>query len=406
MSTSNVSTNTPAISRAASSPLVKAMLESPARVAKGEEQQATVLHKDIETPKVGVATKLPRKLADDSMSQVTQDGALPPGISFPSPPVTDGDAESLDSARLSPLPAVSPSPLVRAAASPNGEEDDDDNWQPQPDGRDKPQPTKRKYRATTADDVEVPSEPQSPRPKKRGALDEVTVTKETTPERKKRRVHDDAADANRIIAAEQRRLTNPANKHIKAMKKWNYIKVGKGSARVISHNTKVTALKTQVHGTAAALDPNLNSNRDIGGLKNKFDYQRERGATVEEAQITAWKGSKWADESDPNMTWFQIPVSQKTLALSGRMMPVSEIIAKSINFPEFNFVDTVMVKHLKTGKELPGFHKITYEKLSAEQASERMSAMVDQAKAEAAQRKKDQAAMRKREMGKTSRRRV
>jgi hypothetical protein len=43
--------------------------------------------------------------------------------------------------------------------------------------------------------------------------------------------------------------------------------------------------------------------------------------------------------------------------------------------------------------------------LSAEQASERMSAMVNQAKAEAVQRKKDQAAMRKREMGNTSRRR-
>jgi hypothetical protein len=44
--------------------------------------------------------------------------------------------------------------------------------------------------------------------------------------------------------------------------------------------------------------------------------------------------------------------------------------------------------------------------LSLEQASERMSAMVNQAKAEAAQRKKDQAAMWKREMGKNSRRRV
>jgi hypothetical protein len=406
MSTSNVSTTTPAVSRAASSPLAKAMPESLARVAKGEEQQATALHKDIQDPKVGVATKLPRGFADGSISQAMQDSALPPGTSFPSPPVTDGAAQSMDSGRLSPLPALSPSPIVRAAALLDGEEDDDYNWQPQPHGRDKPQPTKRKYRATTADDVEIPSEPQSPRPKKRTALDEVTVTKETTPERKKRRIYDDAADANRIIAAEQRRLTNPTNKHIKAMKKWNYIKVGKGSAQVISHNNKVTALKTQVHGTAAALDPNLNSNRDIGGLKNKFDYQRERGATIDESQITAWKGSKWTDEYDPNMTWFQIPVSQKTLALSGRMVPVSEIIAKSINFPEFNFVETVMVKHPKTGKEVSGFHKITYEKLSAEQASERMSAMVNQAKAEGAQRKKDQAAMRKHEMGKTSRRRV
>jgi hypothetical protein len=78
-----------------------------------------------------------------------------------------------------------------------------------------------------------------------------------------------------------------------------------------------------------------------------------------------------------------------TLALSGRMVPVSEILAKSVKLPEFNYMGDVMVTHSKTGKEVPGFYKITYQKLSPQQASERMSGMVKQAK--------DMAVMRRRE---------
>jgi hypothetical protein len=53
-----------------------------------------------------------------------------------------------------------------------------------------------------------------------------------------------------------------------------------------------------------------------------------------------------------------------------------------------------------------GFYKITYEKMSAEQVGERMGVMVEQAKAEAAQWRKDDAAERRRVKGGSRGRRV
>jgi hypothetical protein len=76
-----------------------------------------------------------------------------------------------------------------------------------------------------------------------------------------------------------------------------------------------------------------------------------------------------------------------TLAISGRIVPVSEILAKSVKLPEFTYMGEVMVMHSKTRKEVPGFYKITYQKLSPQQASERMSGMVKQAKAKAVMRR-------------------
>jgi hypothetical protein len=386
------------------------MLELPEQVVQGEKLQAAAFSKDTETWKVSAATTLSRSLADSKLPQARVDSVLPSDVLSPSPPSTNGQPQALGSGRSSPLrtsPSPSPSRLVRAATVQDNDEDDDDddNWQPLPQGRDEPpRPAKRKYRATRPGDnaaFEVPPEPQSSCPKKKAKLSktaaqkEVIVIKEKTPERKKRMIDDDAKYTNRMIAAEQKRFVNTINKHVQAMSRWNFVKVEKGSAKVENHTIKISTLKTQVTGTAAALHPSLNPDRDIGGLKNKFDHQRER-ATPTEANTSAWRGSKWTDESDPGITWFQIPVSKKTLALSGRMVPVSEILAKSVKFPEFTYMGEVMVTQPKTGKEVPDFYKITYEKLSAEQASKRMSGMVKQAKAEAVVRRKDEAAVRRR----------
>jgi hypothetical protein len=158
---------------------------------------------------------------------------------------------------------------------------------------------------------------------------------------RKRKSNHDAMEADRIIAAEQRRLANSTNKHVAAMRKWSFLKVAKGNAQVQNYATKVTALKTQIKGAAAALDPSLNADRDIGGARNRFDHQRTR--EFNEENIGAWKGSKWTDEKDPNIMWFQIPVSQKTLAFSGRMVPIQEILDRSIRFPEFRLMGNVMV---------------------------------------------------------------
>jgi hypothetical protein len=381
MSPSASSTRTPAMSRVASPSPASHRLTLSDQVAVGKELQAAALTNDTDVAKVGVVATLLEGVADSQTTQTTTDRIPTTCVSFPSPPVTDEEFQVLD------------------------------NGQPQSHGVDKPpRPPKRKYRTMSPDDnivVKVPSQSRLPRPQNKKmlnqAVDDAVEENEPSPEPKKRKVSRDAMEADRIIAAEQKRLANPKNKHLIAMRKWNFIKVAKGSAQARNHATKVNALKTQVKGAAAALDPSLNSDRDIGGAKNKFDRQRTN--ELNEANIGAWKGSKWTDEEDPNITWFNIPVSQKTLALSGRMVPVQEILDRSVRFPEFRFVENVMVEQPKTGKQVLGFYKITYEKMNAEQASERMGVMVKQAKAEAVQRRKDEAAERKRAQGKTRRRR-
>jgi hypothetical protein len=74
--------------------------------------------------------------------------------------------------------------------------------------------------------------------------DEVVEKDENSPDPMKCEVNQEAVEADRIIAAEQKRLANSFNKHIAATGKWNFLKVAKGSAKVHSHATKVTTLKT------------------------------------------------------------------------------------------------------------------------------------------------------------------
>jgi hypothetical protein len=201
----------------------------------------------------------------------------------------------LDRGRSSPF--LSPSRLVRAATVQDDEQDDDDdNWQSLPQSRDElPRPTKRKYLCLSPGNntgFEIPPEPPSSRPKKKARLSstaaqkEAIVTKETTPKRKKRKFDEDAKYAIGMIAVEQKRFSNPTNRHVKTMGRWNFVKVEKGSAKVSNHTTKISTLKTQVTGTAAALHPSRNPDRNIGGLQNKFDHQRDH-ITPDEANISA-----------------------------------------------------------------------------------------------------------------------
>jgi hypothetical protein len=206
----------------------------PEQVAQGEKLQTTALSKDTETSKVSVATKLSRNLTDNKTTQARIDSVPPPDVSFHARPAANGESQALDRGRSSPF--LSPSRLVRAATVQDDEQDgNDDNWQPLPQDRDEPpRPTKRRYLCLSPGNntaFEVPPEPPSSRPKKKARLSstaaqkEAIVTKETTPERKKRRVDEDAKYANRMIAVEQRRFTNPTNRHVKAMGRWNFVKV-------------------------------------------------------------------------------------------------------------------------------------------------------------------------------------
>jgi hypothetical protein len=79
------------------------------------------------------------------------------------------------------------------------------------------------------------------------------------------------------------------------------------------------------------------------------------------------------------------------------MIPMERITAKSAAYPDFTFEEKIMLEDPKTGRQEVGFYRISYEKLSPEEATARGKVMAKQAKAEVAQRKKDEAAARRRE---------
>lgn len=157
-----------------------------------------------------------------------------------------------------------------------------------------------------------------------------------------------------------------------------------------AYQNNIKEAKVHIKHIASALGPGTNRNRDIGGKTNKFDRQ---GANIalNKDNIGAWKGLKWQDEQNENMTWFKIPAKQKKLSLAGRMVPMAEIFAKFAKFPEFTLMDKEMTENLKTGQKEVRFYTITYEKLEPEQATARGEALIRRAKAEATQRKKEDA---------------
>lgn len=74
------------------------------------------------------------------------------------------------------------------------------------------------------------------------------------------------------------------------------------------------------------------------------------------------------------------------------MVSIQKIIEKSAAFSEFEYKRTVKIEHSRTKKMVPGYHQITYENMEMEQATERSKVMSKQARAEAAQAKRDVAA--------------
>jgi hypothetical protein len=176
-----------------------------------------------------------------------------------------------------------------------------------------------------------------------------------------------------------------------------YETVTQVAAMVEAHKNNINKAKVQIKHIASALGLGTNRNRDIGGKTNKFDRQ-DANIALSTDSIGAWKGSKWQDEQNENMTRFRIPAKQKTLSLAGRMVPMAELIAKSAKFPEFTLMRKEMTENSKTARNEVGFYTITFEKIEHEQANTRGEVLLRQAKTGAAQRKKDQAAERRREV--------
>jgi len=402
-----------------------------------EDQPA--LHCRFSAPQTGETDIVPAIVIPGHANTTMRDGIHDEDITQPISPdaTTQHDAFS--------VPAVSgkaertkakheevPCPTSSPPAS-NNEGTEDDSRQPQAQVIAEPTPrTKRKHRATLVEDNE-----------------EVGVIEATAPPSKKMKVHKDAEpdeiepiakpkktvlskkasaktepNKNRVAKSipapktgrgttwynedhgkkldtlarnEQKRLLAAPNTHLTAMHKApDYVKVTPVAATVEAYQNNIKKAKGQVKYIASALGPGTNRNRDIGGKTNKFDRQ-DANVALNKDNVSAWKGSKWKDEQNENMTWFKIPAKQKTLSLAGRLVPMAEIIAKSAKFPEFTLMGKEMTENPKTGNKEVGFYTITYEKLEPEQAPARSEALVRRAKAEATQRKKDEAAERRRQ---------
>jgi hypothetical protein len=107
---------------------------------------------------------------------------------------------------------------------------------------------------------------------------------------------------------------------------------------------KVAIKILKVEGVATTLDHSNGGTmgRDIGGKNNKFDFQKVReGPSIN--TVTEWKGKKWVDEEDANVTWFHIPKSQKYVNTGGTMVPVEQVVQGAPQYPQFEFHKNAMV---------------------------------------------------------------
>jgi hypothetical protein len=156
------------------------------------------------------------------------------------------------------------------------------------------------------------------------------------------------------------------------------------------------SMKKQAHIPTPKYVPTGQERRDVGGIKNKFDgADSRREIRKDQIKTPDFKPEKWVDENDEDTTWLVIPVSRKFINTGSSMIPVIDILNKSIKHPEFTFVEAIMGAHTKTGKEVIKAYKIKYEKMSDEQAISRANSMFKKQKEEAKQARKEEAARRR-----------
>ena len=194
-----------------------------------------------------------------------------------------------------------------------------------------------------------------------------------------------------------RELSIVTSKVFESMKKQAHIPTPKYVPTGQERRDEVKLLaKEHVRHVAPTILANIKTNRDVGGIKNKFDgADSRREIRKDQIKTPDFKPEKWVDENDEDTTWLVIPVSRKFINTGSSMIPVIDILNKSIKHPEFTFVEAIMGAHTKTGKEVIKAYKIKYEKMSDEQAISRANSMFKKQKEEAKQARKEEAARRR-----------
>ncbi|KAI4663915.1 uncharacterized protein J4E88_010765 [Alternaria novae-zelandiae] len=261
-----------------------------------------------------------------------------------------------------------------------------------------PTTQKRKRDSTTTDDSASSSSSSSPLSKKAKPADEETNKKTSGKESEATRRYRTAA-----TAASLKPSTTNAHKFLDSMRKQRSIPTPRYIPTGAERRTEVNALAAKhVRHVAPAMLANNNSNRDVGGAMTKFDWQ-ETKREIPATQIktpspsSTFQFQKWVDEEDEHVTWLIIPASRKFINMEGSMVPVVDIVNKSIKYPEWTFVEEIKGLHWRTGKEVVKAVKVMFERLTGEQQVERIDVMVKQKKEEDRQARKDEAARRRNE---------
>ncbi|KAI4653283.1 hypothetical protein J4E93_001045 [Alternaria ventricosa] len=255
---------------------------------------------------------------------------------------------------------------------------------------------KRKRNSATTDDSASDDSDDSTPSRKAKTADEETEKKDEGKETQATRRYRTAA-----TAASLKPSTNNANKFLDSMRKQRSIPTPRYVPTGAERRTEVNQLAAKhVRHVAPAMLANKNSNRDVGGAMTKFDWaatKREIPASQIKTPPSTSMLQKWVDSDDEHITWFVIPASHKYINTGSMMVPIADIVDKSIKYPEWTFVEKIMGPHWKTGVEVVKAVKVKYEKLTDEQSLERMEVMVKQKEDEARQARKDEAARRRRE---------
>ncbi|KAI4703529.1 hypothetical protein J4E89_010105 [Alternaria sp. Ai002NY15] len=255
-------------------------------------------------------------------------------------------------------------------------------------------PQKRKRDSTATDNDASDDSDDSPLSKKARSADEGTEKKDDGKETEATRRYRTAA-----TAASLKPSTNNANKFLDSMRKQRSIPTPRYVPTGRERREEVNQLAAKhVRHVAPAMLANNATNRDVGGAMNKFDWaEKNREIKPDQIKAPAHTLQKWVDSDDEHITWFVIPASHKYINTGSMMVPIADIVDKSIKYPEWTFVEKIMGKHWKTGEEVVKAVKVKFERLTDEQQLERIDLMVKQKKEEDRQARKDEAARRRRE---------
>jgi hypothetical protein len=187
------------------------------------------------------------------------------------------------------------------------------------------------------------------------------------------------------------------DKIFESMRKQGHIPVPKFVPTGHERRREVNPLaQKHVQHVAPAMSANIETNRDVHGGVNKFDWAEGRREIPKNLIKTPdHKFEKRVDDDDANISWLTFPFSIKTINIGGTLISVADIVDKPFLHPEFTFIEAIMGTHARRGKEVVKAYKLKYEKMEGEQAVVRAHTMLKQQKEAEKQARKDGAAQKR-----------